>query len=612
MQSKDTIESEAPSEGVRAFVARNAIVLTALLLGAWLLLGGLVSGNWRRLGEDSDDMMRWVQVQDLIDGQSWFDLMQYRLGLDGDTLMHWSRLPDIPLFILYHVFDLVLPSDQAMNATVWLWPPLLAVCVVLVIGWAGKNLSTRYEAPPAFVPVLLFLTFVMMMSHYRFTPGALDHHNLQYLFLLISIAGLLDPHYRARSYALAGLGAAVSVSIGMEVYLYIAVLCAVPAVLWLIKGTTVRRGVISFGLALCLGLALIFVSTIAPTHYGRVSCDNFSVMTLIAGGAGGLGMALCAALLSGKSIPVRAVALIGLGGVCLGLFLTVGPQCLSNPLDDLPVEVKAHWLDKIREAKPLIGAKDHWLSEVPFLIFPTLLAFGLSVLNIRKKQAVEASGLFAALLAVSILMTFYQVRFYTFGHMFALFPLALWTAQIYHSGKARSEGSVAYIFALAASMPVIYGLVAMPFMDDTSDEDGANLVEGASCYESAEALSAYENLPKGLILANTNAAPFILLHTPHSAITGNYHRNIAGLSASIEIMLADTDLAGELLHKYDVDYMHFCPNDSSLLDFIEDSPNGFVAQLKDGGIPSFLEEIPVPENADREKILGTAYRVVRP
>src|SRR5690606_33419820 len=45
-------------------------------------------------GTDNDSVMRLVQVRDLIAGQGWLDLHQYRMGLEGGFLMHWSRLVD--------------------------------------------------------------------------------------------------------------------------------------------------------------------------------------------------------------------------------------------------------------------------------------------------------------------------------------------------------------------------------------------------------------------------------------------------------------------------------------------------------------------------------------
>jgi hypothetical protein len=44
-----------------------------------------------------DDAMRLVEVRDLIGGQGWFDVFQYRMDPPSGTSMHWSRLIDAPL-----------------------------------------------------------------------------------------------------------------------------------------------------------------------------------------------------------------------------------------------------------------------------------------------------------------------------------------------------------------------------------------------------------------------------------------------------------------------------------------------------------------------------------
>ena len=65
------------------------------------------------VGRDNDDVMRLVQVRDLLAGQSWFDLTQARLGLEGGTLMHWSRLIDLPIAALISVFRPIVGTVQA-------------------------------------------------------------------------------------------------------------------------------------------------------------------------------------------------------------------------------------------------------------------------------------------------------------------------------------------------------------------------------------------------------------------------------------------------------------------------------------------------------------------
>jgi hypothetical protein len=55
-------------------------------------------------GGDNDSMLRLVEVRDLLGGQGWFDLHQYRMGPAGGFVMHWSRLVDTPIALIILAF----------------------------------------------------------------------------------------------------------------------------------------------------------------------------------------------------------------------------------------------------------------------------------------------------------------------------------------------------------------------------------------------------------------------------------------------------------------------------------------------------------------------------
>src|SRR5690606_33645136 len=87
--------SSAPAYALRR-VPLVRVALVWLLLCILLFVRGFseIAGYQFR---DPDDMLRLVQVRDLLAGQGWFDLHQYRIDGPTGTLMHWSRLVDIPL-----------------------------------------------------------------------------------------------------------------------------------------------------------------------------------------------------------------------------------------------------------------------------------------------------------------------------------------------------------------------------------------------------------------------------------------------------------------------------------------------------------------------------------
>ena len=82
------------------------------------------------VGADNDDTMRLVMVRDLMAGQGWFDMTQYRLGLDGGTLMHWSRFIDLPIANLIGFFSLFVEQPRAEALALAVWPLMLVVPVL--------------------------------------------------------------------------------------------------------------------------------------------------------------------------------------------------------------------------------------------------------------------------------------------------------------------------------------------------------------------------------------------------------------------------------------------------------------------------------------------------
>src|SRR3546814_19415048 len=93
--------------------------------------------------------MRLVEVRDLLAGQGWFDLTQYRLGLEGGTPMHWSRLVDLPIAILVKLGGFFLAQEQAEAVALTLRPLLLIPLLLYPLGLAARPLSGPVAMPGA-------------------------------------------------------------------------------------------------------------------------------------------------------------------------------------------------------------------------------------------------------------------------------------------------------------------------------------------------------------------------------------------------------------------------------------------------------------------------------
>gem|GEM_PF-147103 len=631
------------SDILKIGLKRHPVIITWVIVMGFLMISAAIGGYFGGVGTDSDDQMRLVQIRDLLAGQNWFDPMQYRLGMDAGTQMHWSRLVDLPIVLLIKGLDLFLPYTLAEGLAVTFWPPLTTGLVLagLALGARGieaknhnKDLEKSKDQGKSKVQdnsgqkILLF-TLIMsgayLSQHFRFMPGAIDHHNLQLGALAFAMGALIWSPDHGRYYALAGVACMGSLAIGMEANIFVAIICVYVAGLWAVLGEVAKRGAQAFGVALAVSSVCVLITTISPNEYFKIACDAFSGLVVLAALLGGLGLAALAAVASNRLMLHRLIGLCGIGIICGGVLLMAAPQCLSNPLDALSPQMKTYWLDQITEARPLVKDGATLWQEVIFFLCVPLLALGLCIKSLLDHKAVAQNILFIVLILSAFAMTVYQVRFYIFLHIFALLPASIWVAHIYVSGKGKNPGSVTYLFALIVASPMAYFVLGSQFMPtnnvvantqaplSTSDVTSGLAIEPVdldTCY-TPDVLDVYKDHKAARILGGSNAAPLIFLSTDDTAVFGNYHRNLDGISAALEILLSDKDVTKSLLVKHKIDYLHYCAQDGAITNFRNFAPNGLIAQIYDGVIPDYLERVPLAQKGTGAQIYKITPNAVK-
>lgn len=632
-----------PKQPFKMPVSPAFIAGVLMILGIFIL--SFARGELGQIGPDNDDLMRLVQIRDVLAGQGWFDTNQYRLGLSAGTDMHWSRLPDIPVLLLTYFFDIFTSQDTALKIAFTIWPPLSAGILIFAAVKAAQYWDAHSRpvgavtAPSSGPNYTVIFTLVLLAFFatvfYRFEPGAIDHHNVQMGLIALGVAFALDPKYRFTTGLIAGACVALSVSVGVEVYAFVATICAFVALNWLVMGDVSKRATQGFGLGLSGALALAFFGTIAPDEYGRIQCDSLSLITLCAGAVGGLGLMAVASAPKMESVKTRAMGLIGLGALCLIVLSRQAPECLANPLNSLPDDVERLWLNNISEAQPITSKGGKIFAMAPMMLGAPLVAFILLLRTLYKDRRWNGHVLIIMLLTVSFGLIVYQVRFFPFAYVFAIVPLAAWTGRIYGTGRARvlahkaavtdtpkdgpkdaSEGdedakpseplNVAYIAALALSIPYMWMIPGL-FLTPGNNAAVETATKKASCY-SEDVMAALAGLPAGVVSATSNGGGPILKDTPHRAISGNYHRNIAGISMQIKIATSAPSQSQALLQEAGVDYLHFCRTTNETEIMVNENKDGLFGVLMDGTVPPFL----VPAMDDLEDGAVSIYRVVTP
>ncbi|HWA49107.1 MAG TPA: hypothetical protein VG742_12575, partial [Dongiaceae bacterium] len=242
---------------------------------------------WQGASWDTDDFMRLVQVRDWLAGQGWSDLTQYRLDPPAGTAMHWTRLPDIPLAAVTLAVSLFVPMNDALTVAGMILPPLYFLIFLIIYAVPVRLMLGAARSP---VGLLVAIAGSAMVT--QFAPGRVDHHGLQLVMVMASVAllliGLARERWR-RAIALAGIPIGLSVWIGMEMLPLIAAWFAALGLVWCRSGGTfAKQGAAAAGIAALIG-TLLLLTSVAPAYRWGAACDSISIvpvglMTLVACG----------------------------------------------------------------------------------------------------------------------------------------------------------------------------------------------------------------------------------------------------------------------------------------------------------------------------------------
>jgi hypothetical protein len=561
----------------------------------WLVTVGLMAGlnlpkSKDYIGPDNDDVMRLVEVRDWLGGQGWFDLMQYRLGLDGGTLMHWSRLIDAPIGFLIRLFSLFLPMETAENVAATLWPLLTAGPLFVATGLAGL----RFGGPRVMhIAMGLVALFVFVCG--KFSPGALDHHNIQLVLAMIIAACLADRKGSVRDHACAGIAAALAIAIGAETVPFMAVACLCVAARWIWQGADFARGARAFGLSLALAITAAFFATVPPHAYAAVTCDNLSFGFYSLSAAGGAGLFALTYIPAGITIVGRLAASAALGVILAGTALFVAPQCLGSPLANLDPMLVELWLRHVSEARSIVSQFRTEAYIVGGFYAPGLFAIVVCLVRIWKGRERGLHLLFLALVGVSWAIALVQLRGSMFANLMSIPPLALLIADLQLRVRRNPKdipATIGFVLATLGSVPAAWAFTGAVWEVGLNSVDmntltGVNEDKDGECdiSKSAEALRA---LPLGVIAAPSNSGAEILRYSGHRALSAPYHRNQGGMLTELHIGMAKPDEALAFLKGAGVTAIAFCRHDPGTQQLIELRKDGLYAALGRGEVPVYL------------------------
>lgn len=554
------------------------------VIGFWLLIALLLVGRyWLQVGtipllSDTDDAMRMVTAADLLNGQSWQDLTQPRDNTPFGASLHWSRLIDAPIALLMAI------AGPGVAAIAW---PLLLLLVLLALSVA----VTRALVDKAGVFAALALPALTLVLNIEFSPGRVDHHNVQIVLVEGMLLAMLLGRRQVRGAALAAVLGATSLAVGLETLPLVLAAVAIYALLWLGEPDAYRRALGAFGLGFALAMAAHFLLATEPALYWVAACDTVSIVYVLAAAAGGAALAAAALLGSRWGLAARTMLLLALGVASLAPVIALYPQCLSGPYADVDVDIVAGLFQRIPEAQPLwmrfaIQPVASWaLVGAPLLALPLTAWVAWREHGERRIDWLIVLGLLATACLVSIL----QVRGARLTAALAL-PAAVWlittarSAYLQRGGLAGAAGLVASWLAFATTIQfflfqALAGLAPTPALAATGRG-----TQPQTCLIDTQFRKLAE-LPQGRVAAPIGLSSHILHYTPHAVLSAGFHRNTQGIKDVVAFFSHDEATARRIADERGLDYVVICPG----------ALEGEVPWAEGGGQWSWLRSLSNPD-----------------
>lgn len=565
----------------------KAFALTWLAVSVLLILA-----SWSRIAAreffDPDDYMRLVQVRDLVGGQPWFDLTQYRLDPPAGTPMHWSRLVDLPLALVILLLTPLLGSNAAETVALVLVPMITLGCVMgLVMRIAAAVLPREIAALAGVCAVLVPATLAQM------NPLRIDHHGWQIACVMLAAAAPVMLRGANRAAMLSGLAFALSLTISIEALPIAAAYGAVLAAGWVLAPATDRRIVWFMG-SLALGLGPLFVLTRGPSAF-YPWCDSIAPAHIAF-----FLVAACTTALAAHFGPARrgfVIAALAISGLAASMvFAAIAPACLGAPFGALDPLVIKYWYGNIAEGNPVWrqGPLLAAVSGVP------VLAALIALLCLRRTAPPAQQRFWSEylLLFIAAMLTGMMVwRSIAFAGALGAVGLGWLLSRVLtwaqHDRTAAARGELPRRYLTLAT--IIAGLAAMTLWPATNKTDAADA--GASpagaepgC-DKPRVLAALNRLPPQTILATLDISPTILAISHHAVVASNHHRANLAIRDVMLIFLSDQATARRIVAAHGASLLVVCTGIAEPGNYRRDAPHGLMADLAAGRTPDWLRPV---------------------
>ncbi|MBX7458633.1 hypothetical protein K3152_10285 [Qipengyuania sp. 1NDH17] len=561
-------DGEFPLKGL--LLAWAAVCLILLVTG----IGRVLAGRF----PDPDDVLRLVQVRDLLAGQGWFDATQYRIDPPQGTVMHWSRLVDIPLLLVIGALTPLAGQAAAETVALVLVPFLTFAIAAAALGrlaWRllGNRAAIFAVLACGFLPSLLF----------QFQPMRIDHHGWQVASVAVALWAI-SRRQATFSGWVAGIAMAFGTSISLEVLPLAAAFAAVLWVRWWFDYKQ-RDWLVAYMLGLSLGMLGFYLVTRGASTIAYCDAISPAHIAFFLVAAAGTWIIANATKLRGFGL-VMLFALVG--ALAVGAFALISPTCLGTPFAALDPLVDRYWYRLVLEGQPLW--KQPPATWVPALV-QLLAAIGAVIaLHLRSMEWMRGWwGEYLFLLLAATALGLLVARSLAFASIIAAIPLGWLASRLLlrirqQKAPLASLGLAAIIIVLLAPMSLVMAARALMPAEETEVQ---NVASGAcDIYGNAPLLAKLET---GTVIAPLDLGPAILLDTEHSVVATGHHRAAEAMGDVIRTFTSPAGKAREIAKAHNADYLALCTDMTEAALYAHEAPDGLAATLTGGEVPDWLE-----------------------
>lgn len=548
---------------------------------------------------DTDDAMRMAQVRDLLAGQGWWDLTQYRVNpAGGGVLMHWSRIVDAPLALGIWLLTPLVGQALAEQVVMTVWPPILGAMLSVACALGYRSLSDRRIA---YVVPLYLVSAAFIVIQLR--PLRVDHHGWQ-IFLAMLVMGQALRPATGRAGLIAGLCAAALLAISIEGLPIVALFAGLAALRWALHARSDDRArLVGYMGGLAGGAALFQFLTRGPAGLSGLWCDSLSA-PYIAAFAAAAATVFMVARIDPARRWVRFAALAGAGALAAATLVGVEPLCAAGPFATLDPIVVQYWYRHVLEGQPLWASS---LNTAIFVLVPSIVGLAGSWLAWRGSEAGDDRRNWATVIVALIGATglsLLVLRSVGTAHLFALPGCAWLGVRIW--GRARAMTSpISRVFASASAaltLPLLGGMAVagaagavFPQVRAEQKEEEKGAPE-RTCLDPAT-IAALDRLPKATMLTPIDLGAPLIFWTHHAMVATPHHRNREAMADTLRIFTGDPAKAEALVRKQKASFIVYCPTANDFSAYRRASKTDLAAQLYAGKAPAWLDRVPMAGGA---------------